>query len=84
VVVKLIALGILRNYVLTIEARFIVIFFITYTVVLFSIVFQGLSIGTLVQKLYPKGNQKYIIMSNESLYLITNRIIDEKRWVITR
>jgi CPA1 family monovalent cation:H+ antiporter len=31
-----------------------IIFFITYTVVLFSIVFQGLSIGTLVQKLYPK------------------------------
>lgn len=31
-----------------------VIFFITYTVVLFSIVVQGLSIGKLVQKLYPK------------------------------
>jgi CPA1 family monovalent cation:H+ antiporter len=31
-----------------------IIFFITYIVVLFSIVFQGLSIGKLVQKLYPK------------------------------
>jgi CPA1 family monovalent cation:H+ antiporter len=31
-----------------------IIFFITYTVVVFSIVFQGLSIGKLVQKLYPK------------------------------
>ncbi|MBL4648341.1 MAG: sodium:proton antiporter [Aureispira sp.] len=31
-----------------------IIFFITYTVVVFSIVFQGLSIGQLVQKLYPK------------------------------
>jgi len=30
-----------------------IIFFITYTVVLFSIVFQGLSIGKLVKKLYP-------------------------------
>jgi CPA1 family monovalent cation:H+ antiporter len=30
-----------------------IIFFITYTVVLFSIVFQGLSIGKLVKKLNP-------------------------------
>ncbi len=34
-----------------------VIFFITYTAVLFSIVFQGLSIGKLVKKLYPKQKQ---------------------------
>jgi len=31
-----------------------IIFFITYTVVLFSVVFQGLSIGKLVKRLYPQ------------------------------